>query len=378
MIKKVKNPAVTASRFLLIPKPLPDEILSSWLARTAYAHLTHPKTFMNMHFSSGKFNWRPNFDASVTDDILHIIERKSALSFETIYQMSLKSYVSYLQESIIPDGLNTFIIPQRFCPVCLREDQFPYYRRSWKVLFSTVCIKHHCYLYDRCPSCNTLLKITHMYRNTLPFVFCHKCGFDLRKARKLTVSKIFDSAFKRMRRIHSILNRGYVVFNKIPVYSFFFFEVFVQLAKLMLAYKKNESIDHELKIKEIAKRARLTKTQPVIRELSIPQQFIVLSAIMELFRHYPKNFDRFVKANTLTHWLLTKELKKRAFWYEKLLNDVAPQTCFTSDLLTGQEVKNAIKWLKDQGKIVDKATLHRIFSCDFYHNFLGKNLHLFQ
>lgn len=378
MIKKVKNPAVTASRFLLIPKPLPDEILSSWLARTAYAHLTHPKTFMNMHFSTGKFNWRPNFDASVSDDILHIIERKSTLGFETIYQMSLRSYESYLQESIIPDGLNTFIVPQRFCPVCLREDQFPYYRRSWKVLFSTVCFKHHCYLYDRCPSCGALLKLANMYRNTLPFVFCHKCGFDLRKARKLTVPKTFDLAFKRMRRIQSILKRGYVVFNKIPVYSFLFFEVFVQLAKLMLAYKKNESIDHEPKIKDIAKRARFTKTQPVIRELSIPQQFIVLSAIMELFNHYPKNFTRYARANNLTHWLLTKELKEIAFWYTKLLDIVAPQTYFTSDLLTEQEIKNAILWLKSQRKFVDKATLRRIFNCDFYHNFLGKNLNISQ
>ena len=378
MIKKVKNPAITASRFLLIPKPLPDEILSSWLARTAYAHLTHPKTFMNMHFSTGKFNWRPNFDASVSDDVLRIIEQKSTLSFATIYQMSLKSYESYLQESIIPDGLNTFIVPQRFCPVCLREDQFPYYRKNWKVLFSTVCFKHHCYLYDRCPSCGALLKLANMYRNTLPFVFCHKCGFDLRKARKLTVPKTFNSAFKRMRRIHSILKRGYIVFNKIPVCSFFFFEVFVQIAKLMLAYKKNGSIDHQSKIINIAKRTSFTKTQPVIRELNIPQQFIVLSAIMELFRDYPKNFDRFVKANTLTHWLLTKELREIAFWYEKLLDKVTPKTCFTSDLLTEQEIKNAIKWLKIQGIDINKSSLQKIFKCDFYHNIIGKQLPAYQ
>lgn len=378
MIKKVKNPAVTASRFLLIPKPLPDEILSSWLARTAYAHLTHPKTFMNMHFSTGKFNWRPNFDASVSDDVLHLIERKSALAFESIYQMSLKSYESYLQESIIPDGLNTFIVPQRFCPICLREDQFPYYRKSWKILFSTVCFKHHCYLYDRCPSCNSLLKITSMYRNALPFVFCHKCGFDLQKSRKLTVPNRLDSAYIRMRRIDSILRRGYIILNKIPIYSFLFFEVFVQIAKLMLAYKKYLSVDHQSCIEKIAKNTRFTKTQPIIRELSVQQQFLIVSTIMELFSHYPKNFKRYVSSNNLTHWLLTKELKGRAFWYEKLLDQIAPQTCFTSDLLTIQEIQNAVKWLKDQGKFVDKATLRRIFTCDFYHNSLGENLKISQ
>ena len=376
MIKKVKNPAVTASRFLLIPKPLPNEILSSWLARTAYAHLTHPKTFMNMHFSTGKFNWRPNFDASVSDDLLHIIEQKSALNFETIYQMSLKSYESYIQESIIPDGLNTFIVPQRFCPICLREDQFPYYRKSWKVLFSTVCFKHHCYLYDRCPQCRSLLKLANMYRNTLSFVFCHKCGFDLRKARKLTVSKPFDLAFKRIWRIACILKRGYIVFNKIPIYSFLFFEVFVQLAKLMLAYKKNDSIDHQSKIKRLARITRFTKSKPVIRELSIPQQFIVLSTIMELFNHYPRNFTRYTRANNLTHWLLTKELKEIAFWYEKLLDEVAPKDCFISDFITIEEISSAINWLKKQNIVAHKMALQRIFGCNFYNNSIGKKLHI--
>jgi hypothetical protein len=374
MIKKVKNPAVTASRFLLIPKPLPDEILSSWLTRTAYAHLTHPKTFMNMHFSTGKFNWRPNFDASVSDDILHIIERKSALSFETIYQMSLKSYESYLQESIIPDGLNTFIVPQRFCPVCLREDHFPYYRKSWKVLFSTVCFKHHCYLYDRCPSCGTLLKLTNMYGNTLPFVFCHKCGFDLRRARKLTVPKTFDLAFKRMSRIQSILKRGYVIFNKIPVYSFLFFEIFVQLAKLILAYKKNNSIDHQPKIKNITKRTRFTKTQPIIRELSIPQQFIVLSAIINLFKNYPHYFEEFIHVNNLGHWLLSRDIRRIPFWYEKLLDQVAPKDCFISYLLTLEEINSTKNWLKANGFEIHKRSLQRMLGCDFYHNCIGKTL----
>lgn len=374
MIKKVKNPAVTASRFLLIPKPLPDEILSSWLTRTAYAHLTHPKTFMNMHFSTGKFNWRPNFDASVSDDVLRIIERKSALPFVNIYQMTLRSYEGYLQESIIPDGLNTFIVPQRFCPVCLREDQFPYYRKSWKILFTTVCFKHHCYLYDRCPSCNTLLKITHMHRNTLPFVFCHKCGFDLRTTRKLTVPKTFNSAFKRIRRIQSILKRGYVVFNKIPIYSFSFFEVFVQLAKLLLVYKKSTSIDHQLSIEKIIKHSHFTKSQPIIRELTIQQQFLILSTLIELFKHYPKNIHHYIKANNLTHWNLSKDMKNMPFWFIKLLDITTPQTSFVSDLLTITEINNAIKWLNNQGSDVNKAVLRRIFDCDFYHNSIGKTL----
>lgn len=373
MIKKIKNPVIAASRFLIVPQPFPDEILSSWIARTSYAHLTHPKTFMNMHFSTGKFNWRANFDASVSDEVLHIIERKSALSFETIYQMSPRSYESYLQESIIPNGLNTFIVSQRFCPVCLREDQFPYYRKSWKVLFTTVCFKHHCYLYDGCPSCGAFLKLANMYCNTLPFMFCHKCGFNLLKARKLTVPKIFDLAFKRIRRIHSILKRGYVVFNKIPVYSFLFFEVFVQLAKLMLTYNKNRSIEHQTAIEKITQKSRFTKTQPIIRELSILQQFIVHSAIMELFNYYPRNFNRFVEANALTHWLLTKELKERAFWYEKLLDEMAPRTCFTSNFLTTEEINSAVHWLNQHGKPIHKASLKKVFECDFYHNKIGRS-----
>ena len=45
MIKKIKNPLIEKSRFLIIPEPFEGEIFSSWFARCAYAHKTHPKHF---------------------------------------------------------------------------------------------------------------------------------------------------------------------------------------------------------------------------------------------------------------------------------------------------------------------------------------------
>ena len=55
MIKKIKNPLIEKSRFLIIPEPFEGEIFSSWFARCAYAHKTHPRTFWNLHFPKNKF-----------------------------------------------------------------------------------------------------------------------------------------------------------------------------------------------------------------------------------------------------------------------------------------------------------------------------------
>lgn len=41
----------------------------------------------------------------------------------------------------------------QFCPVCLRNDDTPYFRRSWRLVTSTCCIVHECVLVDRCPYC---------------------------------------------------------------------------------------------------------------------------------------------------------------------------------------------------------------------------------
>lgn len=375
MIKKIKNPVIAASRFLIVPQPLPDEILSSWIARTAYAHHTHPQTFLNLHFDNTHFNWRLNFDASVSDEEIEVLSKKSGLSYSVIYQMSLRSYEGYLHESIVPIGDNQYITKQQnFCPVCLREDTFPYFRKLWKVLLFPICLKHQCYVYECCPSCKSKIKLVHMYNNKEPFIFCHKCGYDLRKVRRLTIPKLLSPTIRKIRHIKSILNRGYIVLDKKAIYSFLFFEVFMQLAKVMIIYKRVSTLDYEADVTKFAGKRRFSKARPVIKQLSIHQLLLTLASMMALFKNYPNVFDRYVQANQIGHWPLSRDMKKIPFWYDQLLDRVAPRDCFMSDLVTIEEIKSAVIWLRNQGIEPHKMALQRIFGCNFYNNIVGKSI----
>lgn len=375
MIKKIKNPVIAASRFLIVPKPFPDEILSSWIARTAYAHHTHPQTFLNLHFDNSHFNWRLNFDASVSDQEIEILAQKSGFSYNTIYEMTLRSYEGYLQEAIIPIGNNRLITKQQnFCPVCLREDSFPYFRKSWKVLLLPICLQHQCYLHEGCPSCKSKIKLVDMHNNKDTFVFCHKCGCDLTKATKLTVPKLLSPAIRQIRHVQSILEKGYTVLDKKAIYSFLFFEVFIQLTKVMLTYKKTSALDYEVNIAKFAKKIQFSQSRPIIEQLSTRQLLLILASIMGLFKNYPHVFDRYVKANQLGHWPLSRDMKRLPFWYDQLLDRIAPRECFMSDLITLEEIKSAMTWLRKQGIGPHKMALQRIFGCNFYNNGIGKTL----
>ena len=119
IIKKISNPTIRKKPFIIIPKPLNNELLTSWLSRTAYAHYTHPHTFVNLHLGLKYQNTSlHNFDAIVSNKMINLIKKKCNNKIN-IFNMSLKSYNSYLQENIIDNGLNRFLCNLRFCPVCL-------------------------------------------------------------------------------------------------------------------------------------------------------------------------------------------------------------------------------------------------------------------
>lgn len=185
MIKKLKNPAIKNAKFIISPEIYEDELLSSWFIRTAYAHHTHPHTFLKLHLSkSSQILKANNFDISLSDDEIKTLELKA--NKESLKQSTLKSYSGYLQENIIFNGQNSLISSLRFCPKCLKE-KIVYFRKDWKIIFYTICLKHNCYLHDSCPSCKSKLQISKMFQQKKNFKYCYNCGFDLSKTKVETI-----------------------------------------------------------------------------------------------------------------------------------------------------------------------------------------------
>lgn len=138
------------TKFPYHPTPRDDELLSSWLTRTALRHLTDPTTFINLFLPRWKnVLWARDVDIWADRELLETISIRTGIAYESLYNLTLKSYEGYLTETITPKTRNPFIQNLvnccrikignglRFCPECLRTDEIRYFRKKWRLSFST-------------------------------------------------------------------------------------------------------------------------------------------------------------------------------------------------------------------------------------------------
>lgn len=365
MIKKIKNPALRNSRFIIVPKIKSDELIVSWFVRTSYAHQTHPHTFVKLHLNkSSQVLSSNNFDVCITNEDIKALEYKSNNKV-SLFGTTLRSYNGYLQENIINNGLNKLLCPLRFCPICLKEDRVVYFRKKWRIIFNTVCEKHRCFLYDRCPNCNSFLDITKMYGNKLSFKFCYKCGFELSKSRKLPLNKKIMHGFKTVKNLNKILCNGYINFGKDLIYSFYFYDCLFQLSKKILKHKKNSYIKNRYLFKYLNLKA-YSPSQPVLHQIPIKEQYALFSLCYFLFEKFPLNIKNYINKNKLSYWETLKDMDYVPFWFDVLINSLSPRLVPISKMLTKIEIENGKKHLKANGLLVSKVNMSRLFGCNFF------------
>ncbi|MDD2356455.1 MAG: TniQ family protein [Thiovulaceae bacterium] len=368
MIKKINNPKFLSAKFLIIPSPLPNELLSSWLVRTAYAHHTHPHTFMNLHFGQ-KYGYvfHNNIDISISNKDIEKILNKCRHKID-VKNLTLKTYETYLQEKIINNGSNKFLCDLRFCPLCLKEDPVVYFRKQWKIAFYTICQKHLCFLLTECPNCNTKIDISKMHSNTYSFKYCYKCKFELSSSHPSLIDSHLLQHLPQHKKLISALHNGYITFQKRPVYSFYFFDVLLQLTKKLLRNNKHKFFDFHESFQYL-KSINKMRIKPIGNLITIQQQYILFTLLIHLFENYPYNFIEYIKANKLSHWQLTQDMDYVPFWYETLVNEISPQVVPFSKLVTDEEIEAAKKYLLANNIPINKANLTRLLGCNFFSSY---------
>lgn len=181
------------------PKPLPDEILSSWIVRVAEANAIKLQTLCWMLFGNARSPWNRDVDRSAPKWLLKAICEHTGTNYWDAYHTTLTTYRAVLYPGRQRSGQLRWILPvgtyamtrkgygQQFCPQCLAEDLMPYFRKAWRVALFTFCPAHQVMLYDACPSCGMPV-IFHRrdfgveIENVKPICVCHTCGFDFRTA----------------------------------------------------------------------------------------------------------------------------------------------------------------------------------------------------
>lgn len=146
-------------------KPLPDELLSSWLVRLARGHGLRVQTFCNLIFGNQLQVWNRDIDRLGPDWIVDVLSERTGTPLVVARETTLRSYEGRLYPEFRASGSLQWITTlqvfhrtrqgfgMQYCPQCLLEDAIPYFRKSWRVAFMTTCPTHCCMLRDRCGEC---------------------------------------------------------------------------------------------------------------------------------------------------------------------------------------------------------------------------------
>lgn len=195
------------------PKPLPDELLSSWIVRIAEANGIKLETMTHLLFGSYLLPWNRDIDRLAPKWLLKGICAHTGTSFWDAYRATLAGYRTRLYPHRQDSGQLRWILPvkinstkrygygMQYCPECLTTDKKPYFRRKWRVAFHTFCPEHRIMLHDCCPACGAAVAF---YRRDFgrgideagAICLCYQCQFDLRTAPHEPVTIYDDSAFQ--------------------------------------------------------------------------------------------------------------------------------------------------------------------------------------
>lgn len=178
---------VAQSRWPVSVDPLPDELLSSWLHRLSLANGIAPRSFAGV-LGLGNGMWSPRLDLHLPRHVAALLADQTSVPREAIIKMTMTGC-----------ALIALLLPPResahrnrstwmqYCPLCLADDEAPYFRRQWRLSSRISCFVHRCSLRDRCPSCRA--GIASFDQTELrPQHVCARCSFDLRGAPKTSVN----------------------------------------------------------------------------------------------------------------------------------------------------------------------------------------------
>lgn len=182
------------------PHPLPNELFSSWLTRTAQANgiKAHSLALHLWDRETALAAWARDIDRSMTLHHLMLASVKTGIPICKVRQTTLSVFDGSLTHRVHKNTNDPFVLPcgtqHRFktknwlvyCPTCLREDQTPYFRLNWRIALSTVCPIHGTAMLDQCPECEKPINFVRgeLGQRFVTFVRsicrCSNCGFDLR------------------------------------------------------------------------------------------------------------------------------------------------------------------------------------------------------
>jgi len=198
----VANPRTGPHRTGFKPTLLPEELLSSWVARSAWGFGLTYRGFLKLS-GNGKGH-ALDLDSHWAPDHLEHLTATTGCDRSALADASLRGLSSVLAHEAGFSGEDRWVTSYQmgrhkgleggvpFCPHCFREEAVPYVRRQWRLAFVSVCEPHRCFLRATCPHCRVPFNFRALAASAPSMAHCQECGADLREERsaegRLTVT----------------------------------------------------------------------------------------------------------------------------------------------------------------------------------------------
>lgn len=180
------------TRLWVLPVPiLDDELISSWLTRSALAQGCDPLVLTGAVWPNWRI-WTVDVDRGLPEDRLATLARACHISPIGLRDASLGSVHRSVSDRI-DQGIWPWLLAYgtrnrrhrgglQYCPRCLSGNHIAYYRRAWRLSWHTGCATHGEALRDSCPCCSAAIEPHLLTAQAIHLDRCASCGGDLRQA----------------------------------------------------------------------------------------------------------------------------------------------------------------------------------------------------
>ncbi|WP_370650551.1 TniQ family protein [Kordiimonas sp. SCSIO 12603] len=289
------------------PSPLPDEVFSSWLIRTAEVNAPRLHTFCKLHWGNTQI-WTRDIDVHGGKNLLQIMSEKTGTNLELARNTLIQSYEGTVFEKLNPYGTTRWVLPigirhrirykfgQQMCPLCLKEDHIPYYRKHWRLAFNSSCLRHGIILNDRCWKCNSPIIPS---RNGL--ISCHECKSAHADAPVIMGNPL---ALQFEYQIHRYLHGAPTKLGMKYIHPIIYFDIVRQLCKVMSTGPRSPDLRNSIN-SIFHCTSNFNSSEKVFEKMDVQNRHIILSLVYTVIEGWPfKLIAASIASRNWSSWLL--------------------------------------------------------------------------
>ena len=370
---------LTGLRLPIHPQPYPDELFTHWFYRLAHSNYLKAQTLADYLFGNYSSFWARDQDKLASPVVLEKLAELTGKNADELHALTLASYQGKLYSAHNPCGHTRWILPVgvfhrtrrryglQFCPLCLREDSDPYFRRHWRLAFTTVCERHGTLMHDRCHQCGAPVAFFRNdlgHRNRHDFIArpsCDVCGVDLSTAPAYDPPGVNGQTSIIQRSIISLREIGWwFAGNQALGYGHLYFDVLHHLSTFLasrLGRKLLNDVEREIGCSPFGGR-QLTPQILEFRDLQDRHWLIQMSLWM--LQEWP---DRFIQlcasAKMWQSWLLKGETFP--WWFESSVKERLDRSLYTPN---AEEAASAENYLVRRNLSVSRHSVGRLLGSD--------------